>query len=374
MDDARDGQRDRAHAPWQASTSVGGAPNEGAFRGWETYTPAEVDTVLARYDIGRVERAHEYRRGSRSAPKLKIWASAGVFLLKRRGIQRHPIARIQFAHALQAHLAAERYPVAPLLRVRETGSTLLLYDEHAYELFGFVEGDRFDKSKLQAMRAGEALGELHRYASEFDTSAAPPASFHESRSVRAALDRLADAICAASPSANREPIDELSRELRILYTRAGDEIDLLGFRGLSRHVVHGDWHPGNLIFGAGAVSAVIDFDSARVEPWVTEVANGMLQFAIRGEGNVSPLEWPDDLDPKRMRSFLLGYLTTAPKPLTQDERSMMPWMMIEAMIAESAIPVANHGTFADLPGSDFMGLVLRKCQWVRQHRRAISEL
>jgi len=53
---------------------------------------------------------------------------------------------------------------------------------------------------------------------------------------------------------------------------------------------------------------------------------------------------------------------------------MIPWMMIEAMIAESSIPVANHGSFADLAGDAFMDLVWRKCEWVRQHRRAIAEL
>jgi Ser/Thr protein kinase RdoA (MazF antagonist) len=122
------------------------------------------------------------------------------------------------------------------------------------------------------------------------------------------------------------------------------------------------------------VAAVIDFDSARREPWVTEVANGMLQFSLRGEAGVSPLDWPADLDAPRMQAFLHGYLTAAERPLTVDERAMLPWLMIEAMIAESSIPVANQGSFAELAGGPFMQVVLRKCHWVREHRRAIATL
>lgn len=368
--------RDASAVGHGAYDSTGGQHDHATAdpRGWERYSNEEVETILQRYDIGTVERAQEYRRGSRAAPKLKVWSTEGTFLLKRRSTARHPLARIRFAHSIQASLEREGYPVAHLMRVRETGSALVLLGDHAYELFRYIEGDRYDRSSHSAARAGEALGELHRLTRAMDWSAAPPASFHDSPSVRLALDHVAEAIARIEPDCDRPWLDELSRELRMLYTRAGEEVELLGLRRLERAVVHGDWHPGNLIFRDGRVVGVIDFDSARAEPWVTEVANGMLQFALHGMTSMSPHEWPDDLDPRRLRSFLTGYLTVAARPLTMDERRMIPWMMIEAMVAESAIPVANHGRFAELKGSEFIDLVRRKCQWVRHHRRAISEL
>lgn len=374
----------RSPAPGHAAS--GGGESHGAHppgehdladlyrRGWDTFLADELATILGRFEIGTVERAHEYRRGSRSAPKLKLWTSDGTYLLKRRSTLRHPVARIRFAQAIQSQLERKGYPVAPLLRVRETGSTLLLLGDYAYELFRFIEGDRFDKSGRLAGKSGEALGELHRITADLDPSAAPPASYHDSPSVRKALDHLADAIQRVEPGQSRAELESIARELRLIYARATDEIDVLGMRGLGRSVVHGDWHPGNLIFGNGGVLAVIDFDSARAEAWVTEIANGMLQFALQAGQSRVPEEWPDDLDPHRLRAFLTGYLTVAARPLSADERAMVPWLMIEAMIAESAIPVATHGTFADLSGASFMRLVLRKCQWVRHHRKAISEL
>jgi homoserine kinase type II len=370
-------EREQAAAADDANeANVRGIPDMPG--GWATYERAEVDGVLARFDIGRVELAQEYRRGSRSAPKLKIRTPLGEFLLKRRSLERFPESRIRFAHRVQAAIARQGFPVAPLIADRTSGDTLLVRGPFAYELFRFVAGSRYDKTPRGAARAAEALARLHRCARDLDGSDAPQASFHASSSVRTALGRLAGSIATAEPEASPALLEELARDLRELYARAVEETIDLGFASLERRIVHGDWHPGNVIYGIGGsatgVAAVIDFDSARSEPWITEVANGLVQFSIVSTTAASPLDWPADFDPKRMQAFLHGYLGSADRPLVLEERSMMPWLMIEAMIAESAIPVANQGSFAELRGSAFMDLVRRKCHWVRQHRKSIASL
>jgi hypothetical protein len=133
------------------------------------------DGPTQRYEIGHVTRAVAYHRGSRAAPKLKIWG------LGRRVSAQAPLvcAPPGVAHSLLAFAAGalehHSYPIAPLMRIRETGSGLLLIDDFAYELFRFIEGERFDKSLLQSRLAGESLGALHRIASTLDASTAPPA-------------------------------------------------------------------------------------------------------------------------------------------------------------------------------------------------------
>ncbi len=354
-----------------------GAPEEAAGRSWQTFDRDELAAVLARFDVGRIEIAREYRRGSRSSPKLKIHAERGEFLLKRRSLARHPIARIRFAHMLQAALARQSFPVAPLLPDRTTGDTLLVSGECAYELFRFVTGDRCDKSSAATARAGESLARLHRIARDVDASIVPPASFHQSSVVRTAIGRLVTRVGEVDARLDMKRFCSIVASISEAYERAVEEIRDLGFAALRPGIVHGDWHPGNLIFApmpSPLVAAVIDFDSARSEPRVTEVANGMAQFAIRSEPGTSPLAWPADFDAKRLQAFLHGYLAAADRPLTLEERSMLPWMMIEALIAESTVPVANEGSFGELPGAAFMELVLAKCEWIRQHRKAMSAL
>lgn len=370
--------RERFERGADSPGAVMGAPSEGPAPGWESYAADEAERVLARFDIGRIRRAEPYRRGSRSAPKLKIKSERGLYLLKRRALRRHPIERIQFAQSFQRSVMARGFPVAPLIPASsggaDAGGTLIVEEGFAYELFDFIEGDRFDKTPRGAVWAGEAMARLHKLGEDVERTGAVVASFHASPAVKSALERLGKSLRQADPSADPREIDELATDLRERYERAVEEIDDLGFRRLPTEVVHGDWHPGNLIFRRGRVAAVIDFDSARIEPRATELANGMLQFALRGEAGVSPLDWPDELDAKRMQGFLHGYLIAAERPLSLDERTMLPWYMVEAMIAESAIPVANQGAFADLPGLPFMRLVLRKCDWVRSHRKAIAAL
>lgn len=369
---------DGRDAPGESAGEPVGLPGEGPNRGWETYGREELERIIPRFDLGRIEIAREYRRGSRSAPKLKIVAERGEFLLKRRSLSRHPVTRIRFSHGLQAALGRQGFPVASLVPDRATGDTIVLDGDFAYELFRFVVGERYEKTGRGAARAGDTLARLHRAARDVDGSAVAPMSYHNSAVVRAALRRLPASVQAIERGTAAAAVIDTVVDLSEAYERAAEEIGDLGFASLQTGIVHGDWHPGNLIFRAGAnnlaVAAVIDFDSARSEPWVTEVANGMAQFAIRGEGGTSPLEWPADFDGKRLQAFLHGYLGAADRPLTLEERSMLPWLMTEALIAESSVPVANQGSFADLPGSAFMALVLRKCEWIRQHRKAIAAL
>jgi hypothetical protein len=45
--------------------------------------------------------------------------------------------------------------------------------------------------------------------------------------------------------------------------------------------------------------------------------------------------------------------------------------MIEALIAESVIPIAATGTFARMSGGDFLSMVQRKVRWIRQQSKKL---
>jgi Ser/Thr protein kinase RdoA (MazF antagonist) len=330
------------------------------------FTLPEVTEVLARFELGPIRRATEYPAGSRKAPKLLLETEAGRFLLKRRAIARHPLPRIRFGQELQRTLERFRFPVAGLVPLRGGDETLLIREGNAYELFRFVEGIRFDRSDDSCMQAGETAALLHRYLAGHSADGLEPASFHGSPTVITALRTAAASVASVDPSVDLAGIEAGVRSLGIAYAEASARVEAEGFSGLPTVTVHGDFHPGNLLYALGRVAAVLDFDSARLEPRVVEVANGMLQFSQPGRRGVSPLEWPAKLDRVRLRAFLVGYSAATDTPLTPAERTMLPWLMIEAMVAESIIPIANTGSFADLPAGPFLAMVARKCAWVRE--------
>nr|HPM23113.1 hypothetical protein [Phycisphaerae bacterium] len=112
------------------------------------------------------------------------------------------------------------------------------------------------------------------------------------------------------------------------------------------------------------VRAVLDFDAARHQPLIIDVAYGMLQFSILRAASAPDL-WPDFFDETRMRRFLAGYLQVGSIPA--DQRRVIPLLMIEALISEAALPIAITGSFGRLPGFGVLQMVARKIRWLQEN-------
>ena len=56
------------------------------------------------------------------------------------------------------------------------------------------------------------------------------------------------------------------------------------------------------------------------------------------------------------------------------ELRAIPWLMIEALIAESAIPIAATGSFARLDGLGFLQMVERKVRWLSEQAPKLAEV
>jgi homoserine kinase type II len=155
------------------------------------------------------------------------------------------------------------------------------------------------------------------------------------------------------------------------YRHAADSADTIGLSDWPRQIVHSDWHPGNMLFRDNHVVAVIDYDSARLLPRIVDVANGALQFSILG-GDENVQRWPDYVDETRFKRFLRGYDQVL--LLSQAELQTVPWLMIEALIAEAAFPIAANGVFGRIEGTAFLSMVQRKVIWLQQHAAHLVEL
>jgi homoserine kinase type II len=324
----------------------------------------ELDAVLGRYDLGAIERVEPLNKGSRKAPKVVITSDRGRYLLKRRAPGRDNPAKVAFSHGVQKHLARSGFPL-PLLQPTRDGETMLSMDDRIYEMFEHVSGEPFDRSPGAAQDAGRVLGLFHKalegYGADWEPSRS---SYHDNNGVRSGLNGLPSIIGLHDSVAGQE--SELHATVNGLYDaydRAATAVEAAGFRGWPSQIVHTDWHPGNMLFVGGRVSAVIDYDSLHWLPCVTDVANAVLQFSIVGEGG-DPLSWPAAPDETRVKRFLAGY--TSVHSLDDEERRLMPYMMIEALIAEAVCPVAATGSFGHMEGYRFLRMVLEKARWLQR--------
>ena len=329
----------------------------------ERFSPSELAVVLSHYDIGVIESAKEFPRGSRRAPKLLLKTPRGRFLLKRRASGRDDPFKVAFSHALVGHLRARGFPVPALIGTRNEQNSLLQLGGHVYELFEYVEGDRYNNSLEQTASAAVTLARYHAAVADFQTEWTPPAgSYHDSASVRTCLNAIPTTASGHDSVIGHEAeLLHLTQELHDWYDEAAERVNRDGFGSWPVTIIHGDWHPGNMLFLGPRVCAVLDFDAARHQPAVIDVAYGMLQFSIL-RGVAGPEEWPDFGDETRTRRFLAGYLTR--QPLPAEQRAVMPDLMIEALVGETVVPIAVTGSFGRLPGFGVLQMVGRKVTWL----------
>jgi len=334
-------------------------------RGIVRISAEELTQVLGHYDIGVIHQTRRLSGGSRHAAKLVIISDRGQYLLKRRPKSKEDLYHVAFSHAIQNHLAGKSFPVATILTTTDEHNTILCSNDHIYELFEFVRGVRYDGSAEATADAGRQLANLHQNMADFDFESAPmKGSFHDSSTIR---QHLKTACTAGSDKANKE-LRDTAVMLMDLYNGASVRVNTLGFDSWSQQVIHGDWHQGNMLFAGRKLVAVLDFDSAKIAPPVTDLANGMLQFSIVGS-RPNPVDWPGYLDQAKLVLFINGYREV----IKLDEKRLLalPDLMMETMIAEAILPIAATGFFGHLSGAAFLKMIHRKTAWIEENKKAL---
>jgi len=336
-------------------------------RGGAHFSTDELVKVLSHYDIGVIQNVKSLSAGNKRAPKVVVISEQGKFLLKRRPRGKDDLYRVAFAHAVQSHLAKSNFPITAIITTRDENNTILQLDHHIYELFKFVSGIRYDGSAEAVADTGRQLANFHRCLADFAHEWKPlRGSFHDASTVRRHLKTVGtDKVAGVS----RE-LQKVAEKLMVLYNNSSIRVNELGFDSWPEQVVHGDWHPGNMLFAEKKLIAVLDFDSARLSPPVTDLANGMLQFSIIG-GRPNPADWPDYFDEQKLTQFLNGYQDIT--KLDENKLRSLVDLMLETMIAEAVLPVAATGFFGNLSGLDFLKMIRRKADWLKKNRSKLTK-
>jgi Ser/Thr protein kinase RdoA (MazF antagonist) len=347
------------------------AASAGNPSGRDTFALDELAIVLSHFDIGPIESITEFPRGSRKAPKLLITAEAGKFLLKRRARGRDDPFKVAFCHQLQLFLASKQFPLPHLIGTRRDNNSMLQWRHGVYELFEYIAGQGYPQTMESTGDSGRVLALYHKLLEAFQSQYTPPSgSYHRAPSVEAGLKSIASGRAAGGLGGGPE-VAPLLQFLLDSYRHAAATVDGLGIETWPKQIVHADWHPGNMLFRESRVVAVIDYDSARLLPRIIDTANGCLQFSILG-GDEDVTRWPDHLDEARFKRFIRGYDEVM--IISQGEVAVIPWLMIEALIAEAVFPIAATGTFVRIDGLQFLQMVQRKVYWLQRNAEKLVAL
>ena len=275
-------------------------------------------------------------------------AQRGRFLLKRRAAGKSDPNRVRLAHRVQQALTRGRLPRPQAHSHPLHGNTLLQLKGNAYEMFEFVAGEGYARSPAQTRAAGDMLARFHKATADFsEVEFAPSGDYHDANAIRTGLCAIGSGLSSHdSFTGDEAELASLIQTLIATYDRAAEAVDATGFATWEPRILHADWHPGNLMFKRDQIVAVIDYDSVRRSQRVIDVANGTLQFSMRGEGD--PARWPAELDQKRFAAFLTGYHQR--QPLEGEELSCLPYLMTEALITECVPPITRTGAVGKWAG------------------------
>ena len=339
----------------------------------EKFSADELAIVLSHYDIGVIDTIKEFPRGSRKAPKLLIRSEKGEYLLKRRARGKDDPFKVAFCHALQLYLAEKQFPLPHLIGTRRENNSMLQMFNTIYELFEYIRGTGYDNSLEATGDSARILALYHKLLRDYTPEYEPPTgSYHNSRQINTSLDQIPDVVGKTSVASGETAVVGSTLEvLRSAYVEAADHVNKLGLADWPLQIVHCDWHPGNMLFRNQKVVAVIDYDSARLQQRIIDLANGVLQFSIIGGGD-DPSTWPDHVDETRFNRFIRGYDSV--DMISVAELQTIPWLMIEAMVAESAFHVAATGSFGRIEGLGFLKMIERKVRWVQENVERLIQL
>lgn len=336
-------------------------------RGGAHFSSDELAKVLSHYDLGVIDELEPLSAGNRRAPKVIVTSERGKFLLKRRPHGKDDIYRVAFSHAVQLHLREKGFAATSLIATKDEDNTILKVDEHIYELFNFVSGARYDGSRQATTDAGRQMSRFHSSLGDFDYEFLRPlkGGFHDSAKVRSHLKMV-----GSNKNGGGRGMGDTADTLMGLYNSAAVRVNELGYDDWPEQIIHGDWHPGNMLFESSKVAAVLDFDSVKIAPVAVDVANGVLQFSIVG-GRPNPADWPDYLDEQRLGYFMTGYREV--RQVSDAQSESLVELMLETIIAEAVLPVAATGFFGNMGGEEFLKMIRRKAQWIDNNRDGLKK-
>ncbi|MCH2138968.1 MAG: phosphotransferase [Phycisphaerales bacterium] len=326
----------------------------------------ELRSVLSHWDLAGITSLQELHLGSTRAPKVIVTCTDGKFLLKRFAKVRTDPVRTAFQHQLHRSLQGAGFPVTELMQLRSNAGTLLEVQGHSYELCRYIDGSRFAGTTDEAQSSGSRLAGFHDLTKTHLRTAPPGRGFHARDDVAKVAARLQQ---------TRPELDSAQCGLLHDCMKQASFDASARWASLPTTVVHGDWHPGNLLFGEWGVSAVLDLETVRADARIAELANALLQFSMPvGRGGAAPDVHMSTPDLDMLRAVLKGWALMARDQLIDAEVQALPPLMLEALCVEAAIALHRKGRFNQWSGPDFLSFVCHRAAWIKSHADDIRSM
>jgi Ser/Thr protein kinase RdoA (MazF antagonist) len=288
----------------------------------------ETRQVLAHYPIGKV--AEVAPAGGTAGKCWRVRAGGGRYFLRRRGPRTSAPEALVFDHGLRRHLVACDMPTAAPLPTA-AGVTWVSLDGGAYELYPFVEGRAFRGGEAELAETARSLARFHQAAATYPGRgrfSPVPKQFAVAAPEVGGTERVDDPALVAAAFARMTEADPAFAPARDAAAALARECDDEAYQSLPRYLIHGDYHPGNLLYTEdGHIAGIFDLDWACEQTRCRDLADLLYFFAGRRErpldaSRIESLTEAVALDLDRARFLLRTYHDAL--PLTSEELRAVP--------------------------------------------------
>jgi Ser/Thr protein kinase RdoA (MazF antagonist) len=246
-----------------------------------------------------------------------------------------------------------------------TGDSLLILDGDFFEIQEYIEHTAYTHGRAAHFDAAASmLAVYHRCVEGF---AAGPLRAHgelySPATVGDALARLSEAwktTRASTVARLARRLAEHTRDLELRFAAHGQ---------LTYLVIHGDYYADNLLFRDDRIVGVVDYDKARWEPRVAELAEALIYFASPRPGYTEHLVYPGVLRWEPLTRFLNSY--TAGLMPEQSEMRALPdyvraiWLSVSLQLLAKKEPSAAQAECALLE-------LLQLADWARDNTQRMT--
>ena len=259
------------------------------------------------YDLGPVELG-EPLEGGYANDVMRLDAGGVPYVLR---IKHPPVApeSIAWEHRFVEQLPLDVVPVP--IRARD-GSSFFLHDRFAVWLLPFAAGRV--AAHEDGIAVARALGRIHAAASELRLPQRP--TMRPIAVIEWPPARLPAELAAWLPAL------EAGREWAIEWSRSHAE---------PVGPIHGDFFPGNVLVDGERVSAVLDWEEARLDWPAIDVAAGIWHFAARGT----------EVDRPAAAAFLAAYRESG-GVVNASCSSLLPFIRAKRVLEVLRAPTDRH--------------------------------
>lgn len=293
--------------------------------------PVDWQKVLAAFSFARPTVISSM--GGTAASKVLIEDGPLRYVIRRRPRQFGTASYLSFDHDLNRLLTAEGFPVAPYLPSHD-GHTWAVVDHEIFEATTFIYGTVEKKpNDRQLHNLGRQVARLHLIGTRFTHP--DKEGFVREDHPSILLPLIEELEQLAADQSEHSAFEELRNTILATNER------LTKRRERDWTVIHGDLHPGNVLFKGDEVIALFDFDYTARGMAIRDIGDCLLLIAGDRDSSFDPddiwsLAQPCHLNEKRALSFLGGY--TEVRSLPRD------WKDLPLIMRSRWIQIRLRGT------------------------------